>query len=171
MPRSRPSQPEIVTLPDQLVAVIYTRGDPNEQSDPLAALYGTVYTLKFGRKKTEADFKVGPLRARWPGAHLLPKEEWLGIWALPIPEDVTSLPRKTPGFDVKIERWSYGSVAQILHTGSYLNESSDVQRLHEFIEASGYEITGAHEEEYLTSPKAKTQKTMIRYPVTKRVAT
>ena len=59
MPRSRPSQPEIVTLPDQLVAVIYTRGDPNEQSDPLAALYGTVYTLKFGRKKTEADFKVG----------------------------------------------------------------------------------------------------------------
>ena len=151
------------------MAVIYTRGDPNEQSDPLAALYGTVYTLKFARKKTDPDFKVGPLRARWPDAHLLPKEEWLGIWALPIPEDVTSLPQKTPGFDVKIERWSYGSVAQILHTGSYLDEGNDVQRLREFIETSSYEIAGAHEEEYLTSPKAKTQKTMIRYPVTKRV--
>ncbi|MGA7672815.1 MAG: GyrI-like domain-containing protein [Nitrolancea sp.] len=166
MPRSRTTQPEIVDLPDQLMAVIYSRGDPNEQSDPLAALYGAVYTLKFVRKRTGGDFKVGPLRARWPDAHLLPKEEWLGVWALPIPDDVTSLPQKTPGFDVRIERWSYGAVAQILHTGSYLDEGNDVQRLHEFIDASGYDITGVHEEEYLTSPKAKTQKTIIRYPVT-----
>ena len=35
----------------------------------------------------------------------------------------------------------------------------------EFIAASGYEIAGPHEEEYLTQPDAKQMKTIIRYPV------
>ncbi len=158
-------------MPDQLMAVIYTRGDPEAQSDPLSALYGAVYTLKFSRKRGESDFKVGPLRARWPDAHLLPRDQWLGIWGLPIPDDVKSLPRKTLGFDVQIERWSYGEVAQILHTGTFEDERPAVLRLHEFIAESGYEITGVHEEEYLTSHRAKVQRTVIRYPVQKKGGT
>ncbi len=160
--------PEIVELPDQCMAVIYTRGDPNQQQDALAALTGTVYTLKFARKNDGHDFEVGPLRARWPDAHLLAKDEWLGIWALPIPDDVESLPRTTPGFDVKIERWSYGTVAQVLHTGSYTDEEPVVVALHAFIEEAGYEITGVHEEEYLTTPGDEVQKTIIRYPVQRK---
>jgi hypothetical protein len=165
MASNRSEQPEIVELPDQLMAVIYTRGDPNEQSDPLSALYGTVYSLKFARTQQGRDFEIGPLRARWPDAHLLPKDQWLGIWGLPIPDDVESPPQKTPGFDVRIERWSYGEVAQILHIGSYADEEPVVRRLHDFIEASGYDITGVHEEEYLTSSDAKVEQTIIRYPV------
>ena len=38
-------------------------------------------------------------------------------------------------------------------------------RLQEFIAASGYEIAGVHEEEYLSRPEAKQMKTIIRYPV------
>ncbi len=150
------------------MAVIHTLGDPNQQADPLSALYGAVYSLKFARKKAGRDFKIGPLRARWPDAHLLPKEQWLGIWGLPIPGDVEDLPRKTPGFDVKIERWSYGSVAQVLHTGTYLEEEPVVRRLYAFIDESGYELTGVHEEEYLTTPRAKVQRTIIRYPVQRK---
>jgi len=43
-----------------------------------------------------------------------------------------------------------------------------VERLHKFIEDSGYEIVGAHEEEYLTTPDAKVPKPIIRYPVKKK---
>jgi hypothetical protein len=70
-----------------------------------------------------------------------------------------------PGFEVKIERWEYGLVAQILHIGPFSSEGPTIQRLHEFIAAQGYEIAGVHEEEYLTSPAAKVQKTLIRYPI------
>jgi hypothetical protein len=41
-------------------------------------------------------------------------------------------------------------------------------RLHDFIVENGYEIAGVHEEEYLTMPKAKVQKTLIRYPIRKK---
>jgi len=86
---------------------------------------------------------------------------------LPIPEDTTSLPQKLPDIEVKIETWDYGTVAQILHIGSYAEEGPTVARLHKFIEESGYQIAGDHEEEYLTTPDAKVPKTLIRYAVKK----
>jgi hypothetical protein len=43
-----------------------------------------------------------------------------------------------------------------------------VERLHKFIADSGYEVTGVHEEEYLTKPDAKVVKTIIRYEVRKK---
>ena len=151
------------------MAVIYTKGDPNKvAAEFLPALYGSVYKMKFDLKKKGIEFKVSSLRARWPDAHLVPKNEWLGIWGLPVPENTTSVPQKAPGIEVKIEQWDYGTVAQILHIGSYSEEQPTIERLHKFIGESGYEIAGVHEEEYLTSPKAKVQKTIIRYPVKKK---
>ncbi len=95
-------------------------------------------------------------------------EEWTHIIGLPVPEDTASLPQKVTGIEVKLETWEYGTVAQILHLGPYDQEYPTVQRLHQFIEDSGYEIAGAHEEEYLTRPDAKVIKTIIRYPVKKK---
>ena len=69
---------------------------------------------------------------------------------------------------MQIERWEYGTVAEILHLGPYSEEGPTIERLHKFIEESGYEIAGVHEEEYLTRPDAKVQKTVIRYEVRKR---
>jgi len=43
-----------------------------------------------------------------------------------------------------------------------------VERLHRFIEESGYEIAGMHEEEYLTRPDAKVQKTLVRCAIRKK---
>ena len=90
------------------------------------------------------------------------------VIGLPVPEDVTALPQKVEGVEVKLETWRYGTVAQVLHLGSYAEEDESVARLHAFIEESGYEIAGTHEEEYLTSPGAKAQKTIIRHPVRRR---
>jgi len=165
---TRLTQPEIVEMGPQKMAVVLTKGDPNKvAAEAMPALYGSVYKLKFELKKKGIDFKVGRLRARWPDAHIVPKDQWTGIWGLPIPDDVAEMPQKMPEIQVKIESWQYGTVAQILHFGPYKDEGPTVERLHRFIKDSGYEIAGTHEEEYLTSPKAKVQKTLIRCPVKK----
>jgi hypothetical protein len=171
MPRTKPTDPVLLELPPQRMAVVTTQGDPNEVGEAVfPALYGALYALKFQLKKEGRDFKVGALRARWPDAHLVPKDQWTGVWGLPLPEGVAEVPAKVPGVAVTVETWEYGTVAQILHLGPYTTEAPTVQRLHEFIAASGYEIAGTHEEEYLTRPGAKVQKTLIRYPVRKRPA-
>ena len=108
------------------------------------------------------------LRARWPDAHLLPKDQWTAHWALPVPDDVQTLPQKQPDAEVRLETWTYGTVAQILHLGPYNEEGPTIQILHNFIAERGYEIAGDHEEEYLTSPRAKVPKTIIRYQVRKK---
>lgn len=163
------TEPQILMMPSQKMAVVYTKGDPNKvATESVSALYGSVYTLKFDLKKKGTEFKVTGFRARWPDAHLVPKNEWLGIWGLPVPENTTSLPQKKPGIEVKLEQWDYGMVAQILHIGLYSAEGPAIEQLHKFIEESGYEIAGVHEEEYLTSPRAKVQKTIIRYPIRKK---
>ncbi len=169
-PKSSKKEPQILEMPPQKMAVVYGKGTPDKVfSELMPALYGSVYTLKFDlKKKGLPTFKVCGLRTRYPDAHLLPKEEWTHIIGLPIPEDTTSLPQKVPGVEVKLETWQYGTVAQILHLGAYDQEYPTIERLHQFIEESGYEIAGAHEEEYLTTPDAKVPKTIIRYVVKKK---
>jgi len=166
----KPLKPELIEMPSQKMAVVTSKGDPNvvgEQVFP--ALYGSVYTLKFDLKKRGLEtFKVAGMRARWPDAHLLPKDQWTAHWALPVPNDTTELPQKQPDTEVKLETWDYGTVAQVLHIGPYSEEGPTIEILHKFINESGYEIAGPHEEEYLTSPKAKVIKTIIRYQVRRK---
>ena len=152
------------------MAVVRGKGTPQKVfAELMPALYGSVYTLKFDlKKKGLPTFKVSGLRARYPDAPSVPKEQWTHIIGLPVPEDTTSLPQKVAGIEVKLETWNYGTVAQIPHLGSYAQEEANIKRLHEFITDSGYEIAGAHEEEYVTRPDAKVPKTLIRYPVRKR---
>ncbi len=168
--KSSKKEPQILEMAPQKMAVVYGKGAPDKVFPELMpALYGSVYTLKFDlKKKGLPTFKVSGLRARYPDAHLVPKDEWTHIIGLPIPEDTTSLSQKVPNTEVKIEQWEYGTVAQILHLGPYDQEHPTVERLHKFIEENGYEIAGLHEEEYLTSPDAKVIKTIIRYPVRKK---
>jgi len=167
--KSSKTEPQILELPSQKMAVVYGKGAPDKVFPQLMpALYGSVYTLKFDlKKKGLPTFKVSGLRARYPDAHLVPMDKWTHIIGLPIPEDTTSLPQKVPGIEVKLETWEYGTVAQIIHLGPYDQEYATVNRLHKFIEGSGYQIAGVHEEEYLTKPDAKVVKTIIRYPVRK----
>jgi len=169
-PQKSKKEPQILEMPPQKMAVVSGKGTPDKVfAELMPALYGSVYTLKFDlKKKGLPTFKVSGLRARYPDAHLLPMEQWTHIIGLPIPEDTTSLPQKVPGVEVKLETWQYGTVAQILHLGAYDQEQPNIERLHKFIAENGYEIAGAHEEEYLTTPDAKVPKTIIRYAVKKK---
>ncbi len=170
MPRKSKTEPQILEMPPQKMAAVRGKGAPDKVfSELMPALYGSVYTLKFDlKKKGMPTFKVSGLRARYPDAHLVPMEQWTHIIGLPVPQDTNSLAQKVAGIEVKLETWDYGTVAQILHLGSYDQEQPAVERLHKFIADSGYEIAGMHEEEYLTRPDAKVPKTIIRYPVRRR---
>jgi hypothetical protein len=166
-PRKLKTDPLILDMPSQKMAIVEEKGSPDKVfSKIFPALYGSVYTLKFDLKKRGLEsFKVTCPRARYPNAHLSPKGEWLIIAGIPIPDDTTSLPQKVPGTEVKIETWEYGTVAQILHLGPYDQETESIERLHQFITTSGYEIAGPHEEEYRSKPDANVIKTLIRYQV------
>lgn len=163
--------PQITKLPDRKLLTVTSVGDPNDVTGPyMKALYGAAYHAKMKvYKPKEIKMEIGKLAAHWPDAHLKPKDQWTGIWGLTIPEYVTEkdIIQKDPNIEVKLETWKGGEFAEILHLGSYTEEGPTVQKLHDFITSSGYEIAGPHEEEYLTKPDSKNQKTIIRYPIKK----
>lgn len=166
-PRILKTDPIILGMPSQKMAVVEARGCPGQVfTEVFPALFSSVYALKFDLKKSGLEsFKVSAPRARYPDLHLRPKEEWLIVVGIPVPDSTDSLPQRKPGIEVKLDTWEYGTVAQILHLGPYDEEEGSVERLQSFISGNGYEVVGPHEEEYLSRPDAKTIKTLIRYRV------
>ena len=171
---------EIVVMPNQRMAVVHLVGDPDRVMHfVLPALYSSVHSLNSQLHETGKDFRVGCLRVRWPEARdgqIVVREEWHGVWGLPIPTDTlslppTTLPRRFPHIEVEIETWEYGTVAQITHNGPSLEEESDIEQLERFIVESGYDVAGPLEEEYLAGPEPYRQKILVRYPVKKCLAT
>ncbi len=164
-------KPEFTKVDPIKVLTITSVGDPNHVEEYFNALYGTAYGTKFKVYKPQGKVMAfGKLIGRWPDAHLKPKNQWTGIWGLPVPNFVTQddLIQKDPTLPVKVETWEYNEVAHVLHKGSYADEGPTVELLHRFIKDNGYEIEGnSHEEVYLTSPDAKDQKTIIRYKIKK----
>jgi hypothetical protein len=160
-------KPALVEMPAQKMAVVRSLGDPGEVgAEVFPALFGAVYALKFKVLRPRGvEFKVSAPRARWPLPLETPREEWVGIWGIPVPDDTDELPQAVPAVPVALETWQYGTTAHILHLGPYADEEPTVARLRAFVAESGYEIAGPHEEEYLTMPDAKNLKTIIRYPV------
>jgi hypothetical protein len=159
-------QPEILDLSPQKMAVVYTTGDPTiAGAQAVPALHASVSALVPRLKEQGIDFQLQAVRARWPDKNSAPKDEWTGIWGLPIPNVVDSLPQKVPGIKVKIEVWDYGKVAQILHIGPYTTEGLTIKHLMDFIDKSGYQVAGSHEEIYITPPNVEEQKTIILYPI------
>jgi hypothetical protein len=165
----KPFVPELTEMPSTLMAVVRTVGDPTDvAAHVFPALFGAAYGLKFALKKQGVDYKVTAPRARWFGGPdwvNIPREEWRAAWAIPVPDGTTNVPQKDPATPVVLETWEYGDVAQILHVGTYADETPTILSLHAFITEQGYEIAGPHEEEYRSRPEAKDPKTVIRYQV------
>ncbi len=163
--------PEIKVKTDQPVIVYTVKGDPGESGkEAFKALFSAFYALK-GKHKIKSSAPI----ARWYGDVNGPKDQWTGEFALKINESVKEIPekiiKKYPKLELKV--WTYGETAEILHIGAYDNETETIKRLHEYIEKSGYEINGQHEEEYIKGPgmffngNPDKYQTIIRYPVKK----
>jgi hypothetical protein len=156
--------PRIITMPDQKMLVVESKGDPNvSASTAFTLLFRSFFGLP-GARMTSAP------RARWTNKLTDPKAEWVGLYAMPLPESVTALPAGMTG--VRIEAWTYGEVAEILHVGPYADEAPTVQKLMAFITDKGYAVAGPHEEEYLRgpgqAPSPAEYLTIIRYQVKKK---
>ena len=139
--------PRIVEKPDRRMLVVEATGDPNKTVGPaFGLLFKTWYTIK-DRPKGK-DMRAP--RARWPKPLETPREQWVGIYALPAGTSVTTIDQKPSkeGLHAELRWWRYGTVAEILHVGPYSTEDSTVRKLRKFITESGYEICGDHEEEY-----------------------
>jgi len=138
-----------ITQKNPMNMLVYElEGDPNDTAGKAySVLFKVAYKLKNARQGLEEE----PPRARWPKPFDIPSKQWLGQFALPINSSIITLPseiqKEYP--NLKIETWEYGTVAEILHIGSYTKEQPSVQKLTEFIQKSGYKISGIHEEEYL----------------------
>ena len=163
--------PKISAKERQKMMVVSLAGDPNKTAKVgISHLFKTFYKIKGDVKGMQSS----PPHARWPKPLETPRNEWVGIYGLPVPEALAALPpqdKKDP--EVKLEYWEYGEAAEILHVGSYDKEGPTVERLHAFIKAQGYEISGPHEEIYIKGPgmifagDPNTYETVIRYPVKK----
>lgn len=162
-----------ITQKSPIKMLVYElQGDPNETAGKAyTILFKVGYKLKNAREGLEQE----PPRARWPKSFETPRSQWIGQFALPINSSVTSIPseiqKEYPS--LKIETWEYGTVAEILHIGPYNKEQPTIQKLTDFIQKSGYKISGTHEEEYLKAGgmffkgNENEYYTIIRYPVKK----
>ena len=166
-------EPRITTMPAQNVIQVVAKGDPNiVAGDAIGLLFKTYYKID-GVPKHGKDMPAP--KARWQAQPGAPMSEWVGFFAMQIPENVTQLPQveSKAGLKAEIATWEYGEVAEILHIGSYQSEQPTIEKLVNFIGENGYTIIGEHEEEYMKGPgmffKGNPDKylTIIRYRVAK----
>jgi hypothetical protein len=163
-------EPRLTTMAPQKVIVVTARGDPNTAGKGAFGLLMSTYFRLEGVPKYGPGFKPPPVEAD------LPADQWVGHYAMPVPDSVTELPGPAAkdGLSAELKTWDYGEIAEILHMGGYDKEKPTVERLKAFIEESGYEIAGLHEEEYLKGPgmifrgNPESYLTIIRYPVRRR---
>ncbi len=156
--------PQIRKMPDkQKMLVVEKKGDPNVTAgEAFSTLFSTFFKLP--------GAKMAPPRSRMLNPPTDPRNEWVGLYALPLPDSVDSLPAGSEG--VKIDYWEYREVAEILHVGAYSEETPTIEKLLAFIAVQGYEIAGPHEEEYLRGPESGPDSskymTIIRYQVRRK---
>ena len=164
--------PQVSTKENQKMLVVETKGDPNIVGKKA---FGMLFKLYYKIKGTpKGPGRYAP-RARWQKSLDVPKSEWVGLYAMPVPENTIELPEyeTEPELTVSLEKWEYGEVAEILHIGPYNKEEPTIKRLLDFVNEQGYTIIGDHEEEYLKGPtmfsKGNPEEyvTIIRYRVRK----
>lgn len=156
-------EPQVRQMPAQRMLVVEAKGDPSVVAQNAFGLLFKTFFSQPGARMTAP-------RARWLNTLNSPKNEWRGLYGLPLPDSVKSLPQGIT--DARIETWEYGEVAEILYIGPYSEETPTIKKLIQFIDEKGCQIAGPHEEEYLKGPGMAASPseywTIIRYQVKKR---
>jgi hypothetical protein len=181
--------PTLVEVPELAYLMVDGAGDPNtapEYREAVEVLYAVSYAAKFALKtRSGLDYTVMPLEGLWwadDPAKFVQRDksdwQWTAMILQPdqvdstlVTESLSKASKKGPlpaGSRLRLQRWTEGRAAQILHVGPYAGEGPTIARLHEFIEASGLRLTGKHHEIYLGDPRRTAPerlKTIIRQPV------
>lgn len=178
-----------VEVPPFRFLMVDGEGDPNTSqayAQAVEALFAVSYAAKFMVKKgpQELDYAVMPLEGLW-WAHdmsaftVSDKANWKWTMMIMQPSfaanDVVEAAmaevrrkKNLPGIDkLRLEEFSEGHCAQVLHIGPFSEEGPTIKRLHEFIDARSGRI-GKHHEIYLSDIRRtdpKKWKTIIRQPM------
>ncbi len=179
-----------VDVPAMTYLAIDGHGDPNT-SPAYAAAGAALYTAGYAtraayKERTGADFVVGPLEGLWSSADLQAftrrdKGNWDWTMLIPLPEQtdaddatqgVARAAAKRPDLPVDQVRriqLTEGNCLQIMHIGSYDDETPTLARLHdEVMPARGLTFNGPHHEIYLSDPRKTPShrlRTVLRQPV------
>ena len=171
-------EPHITEKPDEHMLVVKVKGAPDKA---LGLGFKTLYTMYSKIKGVRKGAQPPAPRARWYVTPGMPPEDWVAHLALPVPSNATLPAVGTPGLSgaettylqAELALWPYGTIAEILHIGSYDSEAPTIDKLKSYIIERGYERSGQHEEEYLKGPRLlipanpKHFLTIIRMPVRK----
>jgi hypothetical protein len=179
--------PGVVEVPARPYLMIDGEGDPNTSkaySDAVATLYPLAYGIRKALKDATGDaYTVMPLEGLWWVEDMAQftvedKSGWQWTAMILQPEAVTPglaaeiIPLVTAKKDLpsvaRLELFGDGLAAQVLHRGPYADEAPTIERLHAYIEAEGFRLTGKHHELYLTDPRKSApakNRTIIRQPV------
>nr|WP_245757213.1 GyrI-like domain-containing protein [Amycolatopsis xylanica] len=180
----------VVDVPELRYLAVDGAGDPNTSAayvNAVEALYGVAYTLKFASKKTLGrDFVVGPLEGLWRAddpavfaarrkqlwewTMLISQPDWITDDMVQAAVDEVSRKKDNPALEsVKLRTLAEGTCVQILHVGSYDDETPTLDRLHhQYLPENGLTFNGDHHEIYLSDPRRTASaklKTILRQPV------
>ena len=196
MPKDKPN---IVDIPRMNYIAIRGTGNPNEENgdyqSTIGLLYGIAYTIKMSYKsnykiKDFFEYVVPPLEGFWwqDGVTEIDykhKEKFNFISLIRLPDFVTkedfdwaveeATKKKKQDFS-RVEFFTYneGLCVQCMHIGSYDDEPTTVNLMHNYLEENGYELDITderyHHEIYLSDPRkcdVTKLKTVIRHPIKK----
>ena len=188
----RPPAGEVVAVqtPPLNFLMVDGSGDPNttsEYAEAVEALFSLSYALKFLAKKgpLAIDYAVMPLEGLWWAEDMSTfttgdRSEWLWTMMVMQPDFITAemvgetaaavQQKKAPVAlsRVRFATFDEGAAAQIMHLGPFSEEGPTIERVHDFIEASGGRRSGKHHEIYLSDIRKahpSKWKTIIRQPL------
>lgn len=180
-------EPVLVEVPAMQFLMLDGFGAPEgpEYHQALEALYPMAYTLKFAVKKSrQIDYGVFPLeglwwmrggmefnmqhRTDWAWTAMIAQPEW--VTPADVEEARVQVIKKgaAKAADIRLEPFTEGLAAQVMHIGPYAAEAPTIERLHAFIAAQGCRPRGKHHEIYLGDPRRTAPerlRTVLRQPV------
>jgi hypothetical protein len=180
----------VVDVPEFRYIAVDGSGDPNTSpayANAIGALYGVAYTLKFASKKTLGrDFAIGPLEGLWRAddptvftarrkdswdwTMMISQPDWITEDMVGAGIDSVSKKKDNPALaDMRLLTLIEGSCVQILHIGSYDDETPILDRLHNrYLPEHGLTFNGDHHEIYLSDARRTAPaklRTILRQPV------
>lgn len=196
MPKNKP---EIVTVPKANYIAVRGRGNPNEEGgayqQAISVLYAVAYTLKMSYKtdykiKGFFEYVVPPLEGFWWQDNIgevdfTDKSAFNWISVIRLPDFVTkkdfewavetaTKKKKLNCSSAEFITIDEGLCIQIMHSGSFDEESATIALMDEYLDKNGYvnDITPKrlHHEIYLSDPRKvvpEKWKTVIRHPIKK----
>lgn len=178
-----------VQVPTLRFLMIDGAGDPNGSqayADAVEALFSVSYAAKFMLKRGPAaiDYAVMPLeglwwaddmsafqssdRSRWQWTMMIMQPDFVDEATLTAAIAQVRSRKDLPALSrLRIEDFSEGRCAQILHVGPFSEEGPTVQRVHAFIQERA-DLAGKHHEIYLSDIRRADPskwKTVVRQPM------